>query len=358
MPSVLVLVPHRPNRSPSQRYRFEQYLPFLSQQGFEFTWSPLLNETDDRVFYGAGNFFKKLIILIKTIFIRLKDLRSFSEFDIIFIQREAFFLGTSYFEKKAKQLCKKIIFDFDDAIWLADTSPANKKWEWVKNPLKFNKNVSCATLVIAGNRYLAEKANVFNKNVMVIPTTIDTGVHVPLPEKRNKEILCIGWSGSASTIKHFESLIPVLLKLKELFHNKICFCVYGDGNYEHETLGIKGIAWSIETEVETINSFDIGIMPLPQDAWTNGKCGLKALSYMACEVPVIAGAVGVNTEIIRHAQNGFLAGTENEWLFAFQQLIQSKELRESTGKEGRKTVVADYSVESQKLNYLKAFSEC
>jgi glycosyltransferase involved in cell wall biosynthesis len=358
MPKVLILVAHRPGRSPSQRYRFEQYLMFLSSQGFEFTWSPLLNEKDDRIFYSAGNFFKKVGILFKSVFTRLKDVRRYAAFDIIFIQRETTFLGTSYFEKKAMQSGKKVVFDFDDAIWLADTSPGNKKWEWVKNPLKFNKNVSYATLVIAGNRYLAEKANVFNKNVMVIPTTIDTSIHVPMPEKRNKEILCIGWSGSASTIKHFESLIPVLLKLKVLFYNKIYFKVYGDGNYQNNALNLKGIAWGADTEVEVLNSFDIGIMPLPQDEWTNGKCGLKALSYMACEVPVVASAVGVNTEIIRHTQNGFLAATENEWLFAFQQLIQSKELRETTGKEGRKTVVADYSVESQKLNYLKAFSEC
>lgn len=358
MPKVLILVAHRPGRSPSQRYRFEQYLPFLSQQGFEFTWSPLLNEHNDRVFYSAGNFFKKVGILIKSVFIRLKDVRRYDAFDIIFIQREATFLGTSYFEKKAKLSGKKVLFDFDDAIWLADTSPGNKKWEWVKNPLKFNRNVSYAGLVIAGNQYLADKAKMFNQNVMLIPTTIDTSIHVPMPKQRNKEIICIGWSGSTSTIKHFESLIPVLLKLKEFFGDGICFKVYGDGDYQNNALNIKGIAWGVDTEVEVLNSFDIGIMPLPQDAWTNGKCGLKALSYMSCEVPVVASAVGVNTEIIRHTQNGFLAATEDEWLFAFRQLIQSKELREATGKEGRKTVEAFYSVASQKHNYLKAFGKC
>ena len=358
MPKVLILVAHRPQRSPSQRYRFEQYLPYLSQQGFEFTWSPLLNENDDVIFYSKGNFTKKILILFKTVLIRLKDVQRFSGFDIIFIQREALFLGSSYFEKKAKQSGKKVIFDFDDAIWLADTSPGNKKWEWVKYPLKFNNNVSCATVVIAGNHYLAQKAEMFNKNVVVIPTTIDTEIHIPIPQERNKNVLTIGWSGSISTIKHFESLIPVLRKLKTEFGDRVRFAVYGDGQYELKELNIRGLAWSADSEVMMLNSFDIGIMPLPEDAWTNGKCGLKALSYMACEVPVVASAVGVNTGIIHHGKNGFLASSEEEWLYALKQLIQSTELRQTIGIEGRKTVINAYSVKSQKAKYLEVFSKC
>jgi glycosyltransferase involved in cell wall biosynthesis len=358
MPKVLILVAHRPQRSPSQRYRFEQYLPYLTQHGYEFTWSPLLNESDDCVFYSKGNFPEKLFILLKSLIIRLKDVRRFSHFDILFVQREALFLGTSFVERRAMKSGKKVIFDFDDAIWLADTSPSNKKWEWVKNPIKFNINVSCASIVIAGNKYLAEKAGAFNKNVVVIPTTIDTLNHVPIPEKRNKNKLTVGWSGSISTIKHFESLIPVLQTLKNLFDDRIRFVVYGDSAYEHKMLEIKGVAWSAEGEVDMLNSFDIGIMPLPEDDWTKGKCGLKALSYMACGVPVVASAVGMNVDIIHHGKNGFLASSDEEWLEALKQLLQSFELRESLGKEGRKTVEACYSVESQKNNYLNIFRSC
>ncbi len=93
MPKVLILVAHRPGRSPSQRYRFEQYIPFLQQNDFEFTWSPLLNERDDAIFYSQGNFFKKVLILLKGILIRFSDKKSFATHDIIFIQREATFLA-------------------------------------------------------------------------------------------------------------------------------------------------------------------------------------------------------------------------------------------------------------------------
>lgn len=355
MPKVLILVAHRPDRSPSQRYRFEQYLNYLQENGFSFTWSPLLNEKDDSVFYSQGNLLKKIIILCKSVWIRLMDLREFKNYDIIFIQREALFFGTSYIEKKAKQSGKMVIFDFDDAIWMADTSPGNKKWEWVKDPKKFEGNVKNASVVIAGNSYLAEYAKKFNHNIQVIPTTVDTNIHVPKPELRNSACVTIGWSGSFSTIKHFESIVPVLTKLSNKYKEKIRFKVIGDANYFNTQLNINGIAWNAATEVNELNSFDIGLMPLPNDEWTKGKCGLKALTYMSCGVPVVMSPVGVNTEIVQNNVNGLLADTQEEWLAALEKLIDDKELREQLGKRGRQTVIEKYSVEANKEKYLTVF---
>lgn len=355
MPRVLILVAHRPGRSPSQRYRFEQYIPFLTQHGFEFKWSPLLNKQDDVIFYTKGKFARKVWILLKGIFIRLRDIQRFKKTDIIFIQREASFFGTSYFEKRAFKSGKKVIFDFDDAIWLADTSPGNKKWEWVKDPKKFEKNVHYAHTVIAGNNYLASKAMQFNKQVVVIPTTVDTAFHIPKPELRNKEKITIGWSGSISTIKHFELVVPQLIQLHQQYSGKLQFKVIGDASYVNEALNIKGIAWEEKTEVEQLNSFDIGIMPLPNDEWANGKCGLKALTYMACGVPVVMSAVGVNTEIAEHGVSAFLVNTPQDWLGTLQKLISDKALRESLGESGRQRVIKNYSVEANKEKYLKVF---
>ncbi|MBX3163058.1 MAG: glycosyltransferase [Bacteroidetes bacterium] len=355
MPQVLILCAHRPKRSPSQRYRFEQYLPFLEKQGFSFTFSYLLNEQDDKTFYAQGKFPAKIFILLKSIFIRVNDCFRFKHYDIIFIQREALFLGTSFFEKRAFRSGKKVMFDFDDSIWLADTSPGNKKWEWIKQPEKFFKNVSYAHCVIAGNAYLASKAEPYNNNVKIIPTSIDTHFHIPKPELRNKETLVIGWSGSISTVKHFEMILPVLIKLKDVYKNNIRFKIIGGKNYKNNLLEVEAIDWSEETEVDELNSFDIGIMPLPDDEWTKGKCGLKGLSYMACEIPVIMSKVGENKNIITHAQNGFLAHDENEWFELLKQLIENKTLRETLGKAGRKTVIEKYSVEANKENYLEVF---
>src|SRR5690606_12973783 len=109
------------------------------------------------------------------------------------------------------------------------------------------------------------------KNVVIIPTSIDTNFHVPKPELRNKETLVIGWSGSISTVKHFEMILPVLLKLKDLYKEKISFRIVGDKLYKNKFLPVETFAWSEESEVDLLNSFDIGIMPLPDDEWTKGK---------------------------------------------------------------------------------------
>jgi glycosyltransferase involved in cell wall biosynthesis len=355
MPSVLIVCAHRPNRSPSQRYRFEQYLRFLEASGFLFTYSYLLNEKDDRVFYSSGNFLTKLFILLKSLVIRINDLFRLKQFDIIFIQREASFLGTSFFERRASRSGAKVIFDFDDSIWLADTSPGNKKWEWIKKPEKFFTNVNLADTVIAGNAYLADKARPFNKNLSIIPTTIDTDIHFPKPELRNKDVLTIGWSGSISTVKHFEILVPVLIKINDKFRGKVEFKLLGDATYKNDRLPLEAIAWTDKTEVDELNSFDIGLMPLPDDEWAKGKCGLKGLSYMACAVPAIMTGVGVNKEIIQHGVNGFLVHSEDEWFDVLCNLIVDTSLRKGIGERGRQTVIEDYSVHANKNKYLEVF---
>lgn len=351
----MVISDHRRGRSPSQRYRYEQYIPFLEKNGFEFTFSPIINEKDDKIFYGKGKIFLKGLIALKSIFIRIKDWMRFNDFEIIFIQREALFLGSTFFERKAFKSKAKVIFDFDDSIWLMDTSPENVKYEFLKNPEKTKTNIKNAHLVVAGNGYLADYAKQFNTNTIVIPTSVDCEIHKPIPQLRGSEKVVIGWSGSVSTIKHFESFTPTLIKLREKFGNTIKFKLMGDLNYINADLLLKGDPWSAETEVNELNKIDIGLMPLPQDEWAKGKCGLKGLTYMACGVATVMSPVGVNKEIIINGQNGFLANTEEEWLSYLSQLIEDQSLRGKLGEEGRKTVLEKYSVDANKEKYLKAF---
>jgi len=355
MPKVLIICAHRPNRSPSQRYRFEQYLPFLKAEGFHFTFSYLLNEKDDILFYSKNNFLGKVFILVKSVFKRVRDLFRLKKYDIVFVQREASFLGTSFFEKRASKSSARMIFDFDDSIWLADTSPGNKNWEFIKKPAKFFDNVKYANIVIAGNKYLAEKARPFNKNVQIIPTTVDTDFHKPKLELRNNNVLTIGWSGSVSTVKHFESMVPVLSKIKKKYGDKIQFKLLGDASYKSNILDVKAFAWTKETEVDQLNTFDVGIMPLPNDEWAKGKCGLKGLSYMACSVPTVMTAVGVNIEIIEDGKNGFLAFNDEQWFAVLCRLIEDENLRKDLGERGRQTVIERYSVNGNRLKFLEIF---
>lgn len=356
MPSILIIADHRLNRSPSQRYRFEQYLDFFKANGFDWELSEIITEKDDAVFYHPGNYFKKAWIMFKSLFIRWNDLRRAKQFDIVFIQREALLLGSSYFEKQFYKR-SKVIFDFDDSIWLLDTSPENKKFEFLKNPDKTKINILHAHAVIAGNNFLANYAKQFNQNVFIIPTTINTEFHKPtrtaFDSAQADRKIVIGWSGSISTIKHFEIAIPVLKEIQAKYPNKIEIHVMGQGNYSHPELNIISKNWNSKTEVDDLNQFDIGIMPLPNDEWVKGKCGLKGLSYMACGVATIMSAVGVNSDIIKHGENGFLATSQQDWVNCISILIENSELRLKMANAGRQTVVENYSVEANKHQYLK-----
>jgi len=354
MNKILILANHRKDRSPGQRFRFEQYIDFLDQNGFECELSYLLSERDDKSFYSKGKWISKFFIVLKCFFMRLKNVNRAENYDIVFVFREAFFTGTTFFEKKfAKK--SKVVFDFDDSIWLANVSDGNKKLEWLKNYNKTSEIIEVADLIIAGNPYLSNYAKQYNKNVKIIPTTIDTLEYSRLSTKQT-DTICIGWSGSVTTIQHFNVALPFLIKLKDKYGDKICFKVIGDNNYINEELNIQGIAWNKEDEIKELSSFDIGIMPLPNDKWAEGKCGLKGLQYMALEIPTIMSPVGVNIEIIQDGENGFLADKEDEWLEKLSLLIENEKLRNTIGKAGRKTVEEKYSVQANKDKYLRIFN--
>ncbi|MBI3500935.1 MAG: glycosyltransferase [Bacteroidetes bacterium] len=351
MLKILFIAAHRLNRSPSQRFRFEQYFSFLKQNDFDCKLSPLLDEADDKIFYSEGNFFSKVRIVIQSYFKRKKDLKEAGNYDIIFIQREAFMTGSTFFEKGLKKRKVKIVFDFDDAIWLPNVSEENKKFERLKNPEKTSEIISLSDLIIAGNNYLAEYAKQFNKNVYIIPTTIDTEYHKKQIVKKDERI-CIGWTGSHTTIQHFEHAVPMLKKLKEKYGDKIYFKVIGDENYFNDELNIRGVKWSFPDEIEQLSEIDIGIMPLPDDEWAKGKCACKALQYMSLEIPSVMSAMGMNCEIVSEGVNGFLAKEDDEWLEKISLLAEDSELRKKIGADARKTVEANYSVNSQKEKYL------
>ncbi|RLD61650.1 MAG: glycosyl transferase family 1 [Bacteroidetes bacterium] len=357
MKKILFIVPHRKNRSPGQRFRFEQYLIFLSENGYKITFSNIISEKDDKLFYSKKKYFSKFIILIKSFLKRIGDVFRLSNYDAIFIYREAFMLGTTIFEKLMSLSKAKIIYDFDDAIWLNDVSDGNENLKWLKKPGKTAKIIKYSDLIFAGNKYLSDYAKQFNHNVKIIPTTIDTNYHKKRNTNKRNTSICIGWTGTSTTLKHFETALPMLREIKQKYGDKIYFKLIVDFPYSVKDLNIKATQWNLETEIEDLCEFDIGIMPLPNDKWAKGKCGFKGLQYMALEIPTIMSPVGVNTQIINDGGNGFLAETNEQWLEKLSALIESNDLREKLGKAGRQTIIKNYSVDSQKIKYLNYFNE-
>lgn len=355
MRKALFMGLHMPDRSPSQRYRFEQFESYLKQQGFEFEYFYLIRQQDDKKFYGAGNYIAKLAILIRSIFKLLFKSFGAGKYDFVFVQREAFMLGSVFFERLFARKTK-MVFDFDDAIWLHFVSDGNKSLSFLKDASKTAKLITLADLVFAGNSYLADYSKQFNSNTKLVPTVVDTEHYQRIPQAPNDKI-CIGWSGSFSTIPYFEYALPALKQLKEKYKDKIYFKVIGDPQYYNKELDIQGVAWSPQTEVAELSEIEIGIMPLPNDEWTKGKCALKGLLYLSMGQAAVLSNVGVNSEIIVDGENGFLASNTEDWVDKLSILIDNKALREEMGQKGRQTVVEHYSVLSERANYVTYFNE-
>lgn len=353
MKKILAIMQHRPDRSPGQRFRFEHFIPALEKAGYEVIFSNIINEKDDEIFYSKANYFAKLRIVIKTFRHRLRDIKVARNCDLIFIYREAYMLGTTYFERRLAKTGQPIIFDFDDAIWLNDTSEGNRNLSWLKKPEKTANICKLASLVTVGNKYLAKYAQKFNNNVFILPTTIETNYHSPYKCKKSSNSICIGWTGTSTTLKHYDITIPVLKKLKEKYGNLVYFKVIVNSLEWTRDIDVNLVQWTKQNEIRDLCEFDIGIMPLPDNQWSRGKCGFKGLQCMGLEIPVVMSPVGVNVEIIEHGVNGFLANTEEEWFDLLSKLVEDRELRKSTGENGRKTVEEGFSVNVWENRFLE-----
>ncbi len=354
---VLFIIPYPLGEAPSQRFRFEQYFAALRENGFSFQVQSFLTHKNWRVFYNQSGSISKASALINGLANRLTAVLKASSQDFIFIHREAAPIGPPIFEFiVSKILRKKIIYDFDDAIWRTDKrseGSIEKMIRWrgkVKWICRWSYKVSC------GNKYLQAFALQYNSQAYLIPTTIDMefGHNITLKKDFVKEKIIIGWTGSHTTLKYLNLLEKDLQQLEKKYPN-LEFHVIADKKPELKISNLRFKPWSQQTEVSDLSLFDIGIMPLPDDEWAKGKCGFKALQYMSMEVATVASPVGVNTTIIQHKINGLLA-KDGEWVEMLSLLIEDKKLRTQLGAEGRKTVEYSYSVNAIKPSFVKLFS--
>lgn len=339
---VLFLVPY-PIEAASTRYRVDQYLPYLGDNGIEPTVSRFIASSEFfRILYQPGHHARKMAYFLLATLRRLADLFRSKSFDLIFVQREALPYGPALIEPLLASFGGRVVYDFDDAIYLLHSSEANRHLNWIRFPDKVDRIVQLSQHVIVGNKNLQAYVRQFHQRVSVIPTSINVQEYTIKPETPSPEPLTIGWVGSSSTDQYLHLLDDVFHRLAQL--HKFRLLVIG-GQYAHPDIEVICRKWQLQHEVSNLHSIDVGIMPLPNDQWTQGKGGFKAIQYMGVGVPAVASAVGINTEIIAHGKNGFLPTTEQEWIDCLAILLEDAKLRRQLGLAGRKTVEARYSVQ-------------
>lgn len=347
---ILFLEPY-PIEGPSSRYRVEQYIPYFRNNGMQCIVRPFVSSRFYKILYRKGLYFQKALFFLQSAFKRLFDISLAARSDIIFIHLEAFPFGPPVFEWIFSKFGKKIIYDFDDAIYLGITSPANKFLKYLKCPSKVKKNIALSAHVITCNQYLADYAKKYNKNVTVIHTCLDMEKFSPR-QRDGSDKVTIGWIGSHSTAYYLELLKNVFIAIGTMLKFKIKIIGAGDYDFRIPGVDIESLKWSLEDEVEQLRSFDIGVYPLPENQWVLGKAGFKTIQYMSVGVPCVVSNVGINKDIVEDGINGFLAKTEEEWVHKLSRLIDDSQLRQRVGDQGRRTAEQRFSLKANAPIYL------
>jgi len=354
--NVLFLVPYPVGHAPSQRFRVELYLSELDKAGISYKIQSFLDENTWQNLYKGGGFFSKTWGVIKGFARRWKIvLFGLQKYDFVFIHRETAPIGPPIFEWIISKLRrKKIIFDFDDAIWLPNTSKENFFAGWIKAFWKVKYICRWSYKVAGGNDYLCAFARRYNSNVFRIPTVVDTDhQHNQLKDQDSNKIV-LGWTGSHSTLKFLDEIVPVLNNLENKFNYE--FVVISNKAPEFQLKSLRFVPWKEDSEVKDLLQMNIGVMPLENDAWGEGKCGFKLIQYLSLGIPAAASPVGVNKIIIEQGKNGYLCENAAEWEKALAELMTDQVKRKQMGLEGRKKIESEYSLRSQASNFIALFT--
>ena len=353
---ILFLVPYPSGRAPSQRFRFEQYLDALVAAGHRYHVAPFISVATWAILYQPGQAAAKVLGILGGFWRRFILLFQVPTYDFVSVHREVAPIGPPIFEWFiSRVLRKKVIYDFDDAIWLANTSEANKIAAGIKWHHKVADICRWAYKNSCGNAYLAGYARQFNARVVVNPTTIDTvHLHNQVRDQSAPGRLVIGWTGTHSTLKYLDQVVPVLAKLEQEGLD-FEFRVISNQPPALPLRSLVFLPWRKDTEIADLLGFHVGLMPLESDPWAKGKCAFKALQYMALGIPALVSPVGMNTEVVQHGQNGFVCATASEWESSLRQLLANANLRQQLGATARKTIEQRYSVSANTANFLALF---
>ena len=314
---VKALFVYQDERLPSSRVRVLNLIPELRSMGVDVT----------------------ALCFPTSVAERFKVMRMLRNFDVVFIQKKLLNLIDAIV---VHYLSRCLVYDFDDAIYYRDDSAISPYSD--SRYRKFKRMMRISDVVIAGNKVLAEEASKYSKVVKVLPSSVPVENIIVKENYDHAGPIVIGWLGGGGNLHHLSSIGSAIQALART--NDIVVHVVSNKEFKLEGVKVVNIAWSLDDQEEQIARFDIGVMPLPDNWWTQGKCGYKALQYMASGVATICSAVGSNADMIDDGVDGFSAASLEDFHKAMQTLIDDSRMRQDMGLKAREKIKQKYSIQA------------
>lgn len=322
---------------PAARFRIGQYIPMLGQAGWQVSVRPQRPERPWDIDLGhalvsaparrIGTWLRRRN--------RRRDIDDAAGFDCVFQNRDLL-EGRLEYEERLLRRNARVIFDFDDAIYLGAKAD------------HVGRVCAGAAWVAAGNEELASFARLHTSRVTVIPTVVDHVLYPPAPPVQAPRTCTVrvGWLGSSLSIEQtLYPFVPMLAELQKLLPFELVVMTAPKPSLPPGDLRWRFEQWTPHAETQIASHFDIGVMPLVDNPYQRGKCGCKLLQYMAAGLPAVASPVGINASLLGDGARGFAASTRDEWKDSLATLIRDVGLRCAMGSSGRAFVRDHYSVQ-------------
>jgi glycosyltransferase involved in cell wall biosynthesis len=334
----LLVLPRYARKGPSSRLRHYQFLRYVTEVAFTVDVQPLLpDDYLDALYLGHAWPRRRQL---QAFWHRFNVMMRVRRYDLIWLEKEIFPFLPATAERAMAGLRIPFVADYDDAWHLRYRHHPNA---FIRTLLKrkIETIMRCATLVTAGNAYLADVARHNGaRRVVEVPTVLDLD-HYRLAQHGERRPVRIIWIGSSLNSRY---LLDIADALRTVCKNgRAEFVVVGGRPVDLPGVPARFEPWSETDEARVLAQADIGIMPLPDTEWERGKCAFKILQYMAAGLPVVASPVGANRNVLDEGL-GFLAASAPEWTHALDQLIGNVDLRARMGAAGRRKVEREYAL--------------
>lgn len=352
---MLIICPFPQGVAAGQRLKYEQYFDKWRGDGWDIEVSSYMDMKMWKVVYTRGHIWQKVRGVLHGHARRVHDLFRIARYDLVYVFMWVTPFGTTIMERLVRNLARRLVYDVEDNVLVEQTLPKdynpNQIVRLIKGPGKSRYLICNADHVITSSPFLNEFCLKINmrKACTYISSSVDTDRFLPATPYSNDEPVVIGWTGTFSSKIYLDMLADVFRRLAE----RVPFKLKVIGNFDYDLPGVdlEVVRWTAEHEVTDLQTFDVGVYPLPIDDWVLGKSGLKAIQYMAFGIPCVATEVGTTPMLIADGVNGFLVRTEDEWVDALEQLVRDPSLRRRLGVQARNDAVANYSLQAIATKY-------